>query len=139
MWRSKQTPSGTLVLNPPPSFPVSGSSTIGAEASELPNQAAQRNIAGNENLSIDGAIEGPISLKCHTLTVGRSARVKAEVTAHEVIVYGKLSGNLRAGNRIEIKRDGSVVGDLTAARILIEDGAYFKGKVQIERRKTPRN
>ncbi len=127
MWRSKQTPAGTLVLNPPPSFPLPGNSTIEAETT------------GHENLNIDGAIEGPISLRCHTLTVGRTARVKAEVVAHEVIVYGKLSGNLRAGNRIEIKKDGSVIGDLTAARILIEDGAYFKGKVQIERRKTPRN
>jgi cytoskeletal protein CcmA (bactofilin family) len=127
MWKSKQTPAGTLVLNPPPSFPLAGKPTIESETT------------GNENLSIDGAIEGPISLKCHTLTVGRTARVKAEVVAHEVIVYGKLSGNLRAGNRIEIKKDGSVIGDLTAARILIEDGAYFKGKVQIERRKTPRN
>jgi cytoskeletal protein CcmA (bactofilin family) len=139
MWRSKQAPSGTLVLNPPPSFPLPGASTVEAKTSRPPDLAAQRNISGNENLSIDGAIEGPISLKCHTLTVGRTARVKAEVIAHEVIVYGKLSGNLRAGNRIEIKKDGSVVGDLTAARILIEDGAYFKGKVQIERRKTPRN
>ena len=127
MWRSKQTPAGTLVLNPPPGFPLSGTSIIAAETT---NQ---------DNLNIDGSIEGPISLKCHTLTVGRTARVKAEVVAHEVIVYGKLSGNLRAGNRIEIKKDGSVIGDLTAARILIEDGAYFKGKVQIERRKTPRN
>jgi cytoskeletal protein CcmA (bactofilin family) len=127
MWRSKQTASGTLVLNPPPSFPLPAKPVIEAET------------ASQENLSIDGAIEGPISLKCHTLTVGRTAMVKAEVVAHEVIVYGKLSGNLRAGNRIEIKKNGSVIGDLTAARILIEDGAYFKGKVQIERRKTPRN
>jgi cytoskeletal protein CcmA (bactofilin family) len=60
------------------------------------------------------------------------------VIAREVIVYGELSGHLQAAERIEIKNHASVTGDLTTPRILIEDGAYFKGTVQIERRKKPR-
>jgi len=60
------------------------------------------------------------------------------VVASEVVVYGKVYGNLRARDCIEIKKDGSVVGDLITARILIEDGAYFKGNIEIERRKAPR-
>lgn len=83
-------------------------------------------------------VEEPISIKCYRLTIGRRAKVTAEVVAREVVVYGKVYGNLRARDRIEIKKDGSVVGDLTAPRILIEEGAYFKGSIQIERRKTPR-
>jgi len=95
-------------------------------------------ISGNEDLHVDGTVEEPISLKCYRLTVGPSAKVIAEVVAREVVVYGKVYGNLRARDRIEIKKDGSVVGDLTTARILIEDGAYFKGNIEIERRKAPR-
>ena len=70
--------------------------------------------------------------------MGRRANVIAEVFAREVIIYGKVRGKLQARDRIEIKKDGSVVGDLTSARILIEDGAYFRGRIQIERRKTQR-
>ena len=62
-----------------------------------------------------------------------SAKVTADVVAREVVVYGSVKGNLRARDRIEIKKDGSVVGDLTTARIMIEDGAYFKGSIEIDR------
>jgi cytoskeletal protein CcmA (bactofilin family) len=59
--------------------------------------------------------------------------VTADVIAREVVVYGNVKGNLRARDRIEIKKDGSVVGDLTTARISIEDGAYFKGSIEIDK------
>jgi cytoskeletal protein CcmA (bactofilin family) len=65
--------------------------------------------------------------------VGASAKVTADVIAREVVVYGNVKGNLRARDRIEIKKDGSVVGDLTTARIMIEDGAYFKGSIEIDK------
>jgi cytoskeletal protein CcmA (bactofilin family) len=92
-------------------------------------------ITGDEDLQIDGKVEGPISLQGHRLTVGRSARLNSEVNAREVVVYGKASGNLRARDRVEIKKDGEVTGDITTARISIEDGAYFKGRIEIERAK----
>jgi len=103
-----------------------------------PDLDAAGKISGNEDLRVDGIVEEPISLKCYRLTVGRKAKVTAEVVAREVVVYGKVCGKLQARDRIEIKKDGSVVGDLTTPRILIEDGAYFKGNIQIERRKSPR-
>jgi cytoskeletal protein CcmA (bactofilin family) len=65
--------------------------------------------------------------------VGASAKVTADIIAREVVVYGNVKGNLRARDRIEIKKDGSVVGDLTTARIMIEDGAYFKGSIEIDK------
>ena len=90
-------------------------------------------ITGNEDLSIDGSVEGLIQLEERKLTIGASARVTADVIAREVVVYGNVKGNLRARDRIEIKKDGSVVGDLTTARIMIEDGAYFKGSIEIDK------
>jgi len=90
-------------------------------------------ISGNEDLSIDGTVEGLVHLEDRKLTIGASARVTADVIAREVVVYGNVKGNLRARDRIEIKKDGSVVGDLTTARIMIEDGAYFKGSIEIDK------
>ncbi len=91
-------------------------------------------ISGNEDLHVDGSVEGLIQLEDRKLTVGASAKVTADVVAREVVVYGSVKGNLRARDRIEIKKDGSVVGDLNTARIMIEDGAYFKGSIEIDRK-----
>ena len=90
-------------------------------------------INGHEDLLVDGSVEGLIQLEDRKLTVGATAKVSADVIAREVVVYGSVKGNLRARDRIEIKKDGSVVGDLTTARIMIEDGAYFKGSIEIDK------
>jgi cytoskeletal protein CcmA (bactofilin family) len=90
-------------------------------------------ITGNEDLAIDGSVEGLVHLEDRKLTIGASAKLTADVIAREVVVYGNVKGNLRARDRIEIKKDGSVVGDLTTARIMIEDGAYFKGSIEIDK------
>ena len=91
-------------------------------------------ISGNEDLQVDGTVEGLIQLDDRKLTVGASAKVTADLVAREVVVYGSVKGNLRARDRIEIKKDGSVIGDLTTSRIMIEDGAYFKGAIEIDRK-----
>ncbi len=90
-------------------------------------------ISGNEDLHIDGIVEGLVQLDDRKLTVGATAKLTADVVAREVVVYGTVKGNLLARDRIEIKKDGSVIGDLTTARIMIEDGAYFKGSIEIDR------
>src|SRR6266702_7191674 len=90
-------------------------------------------ISGNEDLLIDGSVEGLIQLDERKLTVGATAKLTADIIAREVVVYGTVKGNLRAKDRIEIKKDGSVNGDLTTARIMIEDGAYFKGSIEIDK------
>ncbi len=97
----------------------------------------QGEITGNEDLLVDGTVEGHIQLGDRRLTVGPAARVTANVEAREVVVFGNVKGNLRARDRIEIKKDGSVVGDLATARIMIEDGAYFKGSIEINRGEAP--
>jgi cytoskeletal protein CcmA (bactofilin family) len=90
-------------------------------------------ITGNEDLLIDGSVEGLIQLDERKLTVGTTAKITADVIAREVVVYGTVKGNVRAKDKIEIKKDGSVNGDLTTARIMIEDGAYFKGSIEIDK------
>jgi hypothetical protein len=99
---------------------------------------ATTNSAGKADLCLDAIVREPISLKCHRLTIGPEAKATGEIIAQELIVYGELAGNVRAVDRIEIKKNGSVFGELTTRHIVIEDGASFKGTVQIERRKRPR-
>ncbi len=91
-------------------------------------------ISGSEDLLVEGTVEGPVHLVDHKLTVGLGAKLKSEVVAREVIVHGSVTGNLRVSDRIEIMKNGSVVGDLTTARILIEDGASFRGSIEIDRK-----
>jgi cytoskeletal protein CcmA (bactofilin family) len=94
-------------------------------------------ITSDEDLQVDGKVEGPISLRGHRLTVGRTAQLNSEITAAEVVVYGNASGNLHARDRVEIKKDGRVIGDIVTRRISIEDGAYFKGRIEIDRAQSP--
>jgi cytoskeletal protein CcmA (bactofilin family) len=95
-------------------------------------------ISGAEDLHVECNVEGPISLGDHRLTIGQQAHVNGEITASEVVVFGDVRGNLLASDRIEIKNHGSVVGDLTTSRISIEDGAHFKGSIEIARKAEPR-
>jgi cytoskeletal protein CcmA (bactofilin family) len=90
-------------------------------------------ISGNEDLYIDGTVEGLVQLDERKVTIGATAKLTADIIAGEVIVYGSVKGNVRGKGKIEIKKDGSVNGDLTTAQIIIEDGAYFKGSIEIDR------
>jgi len=90
-------------------------------------------ISGNEDLYIDGTVEGAVQLGEGKLTVGATAKVTADIIACEAVECGKVKGNVSAKGKIEIKKDSSVNGDLTTAQIIIEDGAYFKGAIEIDR------
>jgi cytoskeletal protein CcmA (bactofilin family) len=89
-------------------------------------------ITGSEDLQIDGKVDGPITLRGHALTVGPSAQLNSEIHAGEAIVYGKVVGNVHARDRVDVKTNGSVIGDIATARISIEDGAHFKGRIEID-------
>jgi cytoskeletal protein CcmA (bactofilin family) len=86
-----------------------------------PGLTIKGQISGDEDLQIDGKVEGPIALKGQRLTVGQNGEIVSDVHAREVIVYGKVRGNLHAEDRVEVKKDGSVVGNITGGRVLIED------------------
>lgn len=89
-------------------------------------------ITGTEDLQIDGKVDGPISLKGHELTVGPAAQLTSEIHARDIVVYGRVTGNVFAKDRVDIKRDGSIVGDISSSRISIEDGAQFRGRIEID-------
>src|SRR5713226_7516136 len=89
-------------------------------------------VTGTEDLQIDGKIDGPVSLRGHELIVGPTAQLNSEIHAGEVVVFGKVVGNLHARGRVDIKKDGSITGDISSARISIEDGAHFKGRIEID-------
>jgi cytoskeletal protein CcmA (bactofilin family) len=89
-------------------------------------------ITGEEDLQIDGRVTGAISLNGHELTVGPNAQLHSEIHAGDLIVSGKVVGNVHARGRVDIRKDGSVTGDVASARISIEDGAHFKGRIEID-------
>jgi cytoskeletal protein CcmA (bactofilin family) len=88
-------------------------------------------ITGSEDLFIDGEVEGTVELKDNNLTIGPNGNVHADVQARSIIVLGRLRGNVRAGDKVEIRKTGSLEGDLATARIIIEDGAVFRGSIDI--------
>ena len=90
-------------------------------------------LSGSEDLYIDGQVEGTIELRDHHLTVGPNGRVQANINAKEVVIQGSVKGNVRAIDRVEIRKSGSLTGDMVAARVVIEDGAFFKGSIDIQK------
>jgi cytoskeletal protein CcmA (bactofilin family) len=114
------------------STPRSASVDSGASARLGPTFQIKGQITGSEDLQLDGTVEGPISLNGHELTVGPTAKLTSEIHAGEIVVYGKVVGNVHSKGRVDIKKDGSVTGDVDSARISIEDGAYFKGSIEID-------
>ncbi len=149
MWGKKESPPAPparpVELRPPASpveevRPVS-SIPIPKNSEPLPARSGQAHIgksvvvkgeiSGAEDLYVDGEVRGSLELKEHSLTVGPNGKVDANVTAREIVVHGTLNGNVHASEKIEIRKTGSLLGDLTTARIIIEDGAYFKGSIDI--------
>jgi cytoskeletal protein CcmA (bactofilin family) len=90
-------------------------------------------VTGSESLYIDGRVEGSINLPGNRVTVGRNGIVSANINAREVVVLGKVKGNLTASDRVDIRNEGSLTGDVVAQRISIEDGAFFKGGIDIRK------
>src|ERR1700693_1816876 len=90
-------------------------------------------VTGSESLYIDGRVEGSINLSGNRVTIGRNGVVAANISAREIVVLGKVRGNLTASDRVDIRSDGSLTGDVVAARISIEDGGFFKGGIDIRK------
>ncbi|MBI4165780.1 MAG: polymer-forming cytoskeletal protein [Acidobacteria bacterium] len=118
--------------------PVAGISEPGRSTILGPSVALHGELAGDEDLVIEGQFDGTLHLGDHCVTVGAQGQVKAEIQATRVIVEGAVTGNITARERIEIRKTGRVLGDLIAAGIAIEDGAYFKGSIEILREESPK-
>ena len=155
MWKPNQpgtptpaTPEPARPATPASTFETSApaaarpTTTAGASSAAVPSgeQATigkslvvKGELTGSESLYIDGKVEGAINLPGNRVTVGRNGQVAANIVAREVVVLGKVRGNCQASDRVDIRSEGSLTGDVIAARISIEDGAFFKGGIDIRK------
>jgi cytoskeletal protein CcmA (bactofilin family) len=115
---------------PAPKLPVQdprGSAVIGKSVT------IKGQIFSREDLTIDGEVDGSVELQEHRLTIGPEGNIRADVSAHEVIVLGSINGNVEATEKIDIRKQARIIGDIKAARIETEDGAYLKGSIDTGR------
>lgn len=125
---SREVPTQTMASAPVRTYDpqgAGGSATIG-KAVMIKGQ-----IFSREDLIIDGEVEGTVEAQEHRLTIGPNGKVQAGVKAREIVVLGSINGNVEATEKIDIRKDARLVGDIKTARIVIEDGAYFKGSIDI--------
>ena len=119
---------------PEPAAPRAVTTTTTADQATIGKSLVIKGeVTGSESLYIDGRVEGSINLAGNRVTVGRNGVVAANINAREIVVLGKVRGNLTASDRVDIRSDGSLTGDVVAARISIEDGAFFKGGIDIRK------
>ena len=145
MWKRDEA-----VRQPPPAPPPAQSVTPTPETSTTPKTEPVRQperdmvnigksviikgeLSGSEDLTIEGQVEGKIELRQNILTIGPNAKIKAQVFAKTVIVQGEVHGNVTATERVDIRDNGSVDGDLSAPRVAIADGAHFRGSIDMQR------
>ena len=144
MWKPSQNEPIRATTNSEPQAPVhaapssvESSNRAGAPAGDQAvigkGLFVKGEISGTESLYIDGKVEGSISLPGNRVTIGKNGQVGANVTAREVVVMGKVRGNVSATDRVDIRAEGALSGDVSAARISIEDGAFFKGGIDIRK------
>jgi len=94
-------------------------------------------LNGSEDLTIEGHVEGTIQLRDHVLTIGPNGKIKAQVFAKAVIVLGEVTGNVTASDKVDIRDNGSVDGDIISPRVAIAEGAHFRGSVDMQRKSAP--
>src|ERR1700690_3002664 len=128
------TPSAPMAATEPAAAPRPVATTTTADQATIGKSLVIKGEGtGSESLYIDGRVEGSINLSGNRVTVGRNGVVAANINAREIVVLGKVRGNLKASDRVDIRSDGSLTGDVVAARISIEDGAFFKGGIDIRK------
>jgi len=143
MWKPTQSGPTTPSFTPEPSRPVppaptpepSGRTPVSAgdQATIGKGLFVKGEISGSESLFIDGKVEGSINLPGNRVTVGRNGQVASSIAAREIVILGKVRGNISASDRVDIRAEGALTGDVSAARISIEDGAFFKGGIDIKK------
>ncbi len=147
MWKPTNAPTSNPTPSPepqrsfvPPAEPMSNAPRPSSAPLNTQEQATlgkslviKGEVTGSESLYIDGRVEGSITLPGNRVTVGRNGVVAANISAREIVVLGKVRGNMTASDRVDIRGEGSLTGDVVAQRISIEDGAYFKGGIDIRK------
>ena len=131
-------PKKEVPLSTSPVRPTEYESTSRGSASIGKSVTIKGQILSREDLIVDGEIEGAIELNDHRLTVGPNGRVRAGIKAREIVVLGSIEGDVEALDKIDIRKDAKLIGDIKTARIVIEDGAYFKGSIDIVKVDVPK-
>jgi cytoskeletal protein CcmA (bactofilin family) len=125
---------------PRPAEPVRAEAPRSADIATIGKSVVVKGeLSGSEDLYVDGEVEGSISLRGQSLTIGPNGRVRANIEARNVIVHGRLDGNIQASDRVDLRKSASLTGDISTARVAIEEGAVFKGSIDIQKAEpTPR-
>ena len=148
MWKRDEAvrPTGGQPVAPPPTSPAAAPTFGRTEAGHFMEKdivnigksvVIKGELNGSEDLTIEGHVEGTIQLRDHVLTIGPNGRIKAQVFAKMVIVLGEVHGNVTATEKVDIRDNGSVEGDIVSPRIAIAEGAHFKGSVDMQRKGAP--
>jgi cytoskeletal protein CcmA (bactofilin family) len=130
--RQTSTPPPAPEYNNTPK-PLSSTAAVSDQATIGKSLVIKGEVTGSESLYIDGRVEGSIHLPGNRVTVGRNGVIAANITAREAVILGKVRGNVSATDRVDIRNEGSLTGDVIAQRISIEDGAFFKGGIDIRK------
>lgn len=125
MQTNRESQSGTFAV------PGTTSSSGGSSSYLGPGLTIKGEISGNEDLKLDSKVDGLVSIGGFRLTVGPTAHLKGNIVAREAVISGEVNGDISAADRIEIKKSASIVGDISTSKIVIEEGAYFSGGVEI--------
>jgi cytoskeletal protein CcmA (bactofilin family) len=146
MWKRDESVKPATPPAPAPAAPAAPAVSVPAANSERRTQTLQGEnvnigksvvikgeLSGSEDLTIEGNVEGRIELKENILTIGPNGKIRAEVFAKSVIVLGEVTGNVTASEKVDIRDNGSVDGDITSPRVAIAEGAHFRGSVDMQR------
>jgi cytoskeletal protein CcmA (bactofilin family) len=153
MWKARPEDNKPANPNPPqPSQLASAPAAVATPSTPAPQKEAPKasdsyrtevghigksvlirgELSGSEDLYLDGEIEGTVDLRDHSLVIGPNGKIKATITARDLVVHGRLEGNVNATGRVELKKSCTLIGDVATQRIVIEDGAFFKGAIDIK-------
>ncbi|MGZ4866252.1 MAG: bactofilin family protein [Candidatus Angelobacter sp.] len=152
MWKPRPEDNKPMSMNPTqPAQPVPPPAAVAAPSIPAPHKETPKasdphradvghigksvqikgELTGSEDLYLDGSIEGTIDLRDHSLIIGPNGKIKADITARDLVVHGKVEGNVTATGRVELRKSCTLIGDVSTQRIVIEDGAFFKGAIDI--------
>ena len=153
MWKPRPEDNKPMSMNPTqPAQPVPPAAAIAAPSIPVPHKETPKasdphradvghigksvqikgELTGSEDLYLDGSIEGTIDLRDHSLIIGPNGKIKANITARDLVVHGRVEGNVTATGRVELRKSCTLIGDVSTQRIVIEDGAFFKGAIDIK-------
>src|SRR5580765_6185950 len=155
MWKARPEDNKPMSMNPTqPAQPVPPPAATAAPSVPVPHKETPKasdpykadvghigksvqikgELTGSEDLYLDGEIEGTIDLRDHSLIIGPNGKIKAGISARDLVVHGRVEGNVTATGRVELRKSCTLIGDVSTQRIVIEDGAFFKGAIDIQER-----